>query len=568
MASTFASRYLSDIEEGKGLIGSAKEAFKDTKKDIGKKFSKESLIKTVFGGDNIISAMIRGKLGVSKYRKKDDKSPTKDGVDSNLLQTIAQNSLALPGIAKDMNILRQNIVELARIERKTEEQQDLSKQGDFFKSQDALESQLEAQKLKAQTPTSPTAVKAGGEGGAPDGKPKTGGMFGGIVDSIKDGLLGGISSVFSPKMLIGTIGKTLAIGAILASLWKGITAGFEKWKETGSLSEAVITGLGKMLDFITFGLFGEDSLRKLIKDIGEAVEPIIDSIKETYYSMKDWIANNVGIPRVSFKIPVIDKEVSFGPYYPFKKDSKSSAKENSAGEFRAQRTAEKVQKEMQKATDFIAGVDKQLGPTKDTVVAEVNKNMEKATSLVKDLPKDRKEQANILGNLNAITESNLQNIKKLNAKGDYSLGRAEDYEKNVVNPVKNQLATAQSKFNQGPEGGWDKMLSGSMDKATQALSGKISAGGAAENTTGAGSSLLGGGSTAPTPTQSAPSMGSDIASKSSQISEGQRMESAADIGSLFNAPVTNNTSGSMGSGNKPQVGDTYNMDLLNLLART
>ena len=45
------------------------------------------------------------------------------------------------------------------------------------------------------------------------------------------------------------------------------------------------------------------------------------------------------------------------------------------------------------------------------------------------------------------------------------------------------------------------MLSGSMDKATQALSGKISAGGAAENTTGAGSSLLGGGSTAPSPTQ-------------------------------------------------------------------
>ena len=567
MASTFASRYLSDIEEGKGLIGSAKEAFGDTKKDIGRKFSKENIVRSVFGGDDILSAMIRGKLGVKKKEKKDDKSPTKEGVDSNLVETIARNSLALPGIAKDMNILRQNIVELARIERKAEEQQDLSKQGDFFKSQDALESQLETQKLKAQTPGSPTAVKAGEEG-VPDGKPKTGGVLGGIIDSVKEGLLGGISAAFSPKMIVGTIGKTLAIGAIIASLWKGITAGFEKWKETGSLSEAIITGLGKMLDFVTFGLFGEDSLRNLIKDIGDVVEPIIDGIKETYYSMKDWIANNVGIPRVSFKIPVIDKEVSFGPYYPLKKDSKSSAKENSAGEFRAQRTVEKVQKEMQKATDFIAGVDKQLGPTRDAVVTEVNKNMEKATSLVKDLPKDRKEQANILGNLNAITENNLQNIKKLNAKGDYSLGRAEDYEKNVVNPVKTKLADAQNKFNKGPEGGWDKMLSGSMDKATQALSGKISAGGAAENTTGAGSSLLGGGSTAPTPTQSAPSLGSDIASKSSQIFEGQRMESAADIGSLFNAPVTNNTSGSMGSGNKPQVSDTYNMDLLNLLART
>jgi hypothetical protein len=63
-------------------------------------------------------------------------------------------------------------------------------------------------------------------------------------------------------------------------------------------------------------------------------------------------------------------------------------------------------------------------------------------------------------------------------------------------------------------------------------------------------------------------MGADLAAKSSQISEGQRMESAADMGSSVNAPVTNNTSGSMGSGSKPQVGDTYNMDLLNLLART
>jgi len=571
MASTFASRYLSGIEKGEGLFGSAKEATKDSIKDIGKSFSKENiktkLVQSMFGGNDIFSALIRSKLGVKKKEKK-EKTPTKDDVDSNFLQSIAQSSLALPGIAKDMNILRQNILELAKIERGVEEQQDLSKQGDFFKSQDALESQLEAQKLKAQTPGSPTAIKTGREEGTPNGKPKTDGMLGGIIDSVKEGLLGGISGVFSPKMLIGAIGKTLAIGAILMSLWKGITAGFEKWKETGSLSEAIITGLGNMLDFLTFGLFGEDSLRKLIKDVGDVVEPIIDGIKETYYSMKDWIANNVGIPRVSFKIPVIDKEVSFGPYYPFKKDSKSSAKENSAGEFRAQKTAEKVQKEMQKATDFIAGVDKQLGPTRDAVVTEVNKNMEKATSLVKDLPKDGKEQANILGNLNTITENNLQNIKKLNAKGDYSLGRAEDYEKNVVNPVKTKLADAQNKFNQGPEGGWDKMLSGSMDKATQALSSKISAGGAAENTTGAGSSLLGGGSTAPTPAQSAPSLGSDIASKSSQIFEGQRMESAADIGSLFNAPVTNNTSGSMGSGNKPQVGDTYNMDLLNLLART
>lgn len=571
---TFASRYISEVEQGKGLFGGAKEATKDSFKDIGKSFSKENiktkLVQSMFGGDDIFSALIRSKFGVKKKGKKDDKSPTKDGVDSNLLQVIAQNSLALPGIAKDMNILRQNIVELARIERKTEEQQDLSKQGDFFKSQDALESQLEAQKLKPQSPGSPTVIKK--DGNMKDSSAGGEGFLGGIIDSVKNGLLGGITSLFNPMALLKILGKAFAIGALLYSLFEGITAGFKKWQETGELGEAIITGLGAMIDFLTFGLFGEDSLRKLINSVGEVVEPIIDSIKQAYYSFKDWIANNVGIP----KFEIFGK--SFGPYYPFKKDSKSEAKENSAGEFKAKRTEEKVQKEMQKATDVIAGVSKDLGlsPTKestDGIVKEVSKGLEKATSLGTQLPKDNKQRADILGQINSVTASNLENIKKLNAKGDYSLGRAEDYEKNVVNPVKTQLATAMDKINKGPEGGYENMLSGSMDKAAAAISGKISAGGPAQNSLGGGSSMMGGGSssgggTSPAPAAPSSTMGADLAAKSSQISEGQRMESAADIGSLFNTPITNNTSGSMGSGNKPQVGDTYNMDLLNLLART
>ena len=570
---TFASKYISEVEQGKGLFGGAKEASKGSIKDIGKSFSKENiktkLVQSAFGGDDIFSALIRSKLGVKKKQKKGE-SPTKDGADSNFLQTIAQNSLALPGIAKDMNILRQNIVELARIERKSEEQQDLSKQGDFFKSQDAEESQLEAARLKPQSSGSPTVIKKDGD--MKDSSAGGGGFLGGIIDSVKTGLLGGITSLFNPMSLLKILGKAFAIGALLYSLFEGITAGFKKWQETGDLSEAIITGLGAMIDFLTFGLFGEDSLRKLINSIGEVVEPIIDSIKQAYYSFKDWIANNVGIPKFEF----LGK--TFGPYYPFKKDSSSQVKENSAGEYKAKRTEEKVQKEMQKATDVIAGVSKDLGlsPTKestDGIIKEVSKGLEKATALGSEMPKDNKQRADILGQINSVTASNLENIKKLNAKGDYSLGRAEDYEKNVVNPVKTQLATAMDTFNKGPEGGYGNMLSGSMDKAAAAISGKISAGGPAQNSLGGGASMLGGGGssgggTSPAPTGSSSTMGADLAAKSSQISEGQRMESAADMGSSVNAPVTNNTSGSMGSGSKPQVGDTYNMDLLNLLART
>ena len=570
---TFASRYISEIEQGKGLFGGAKESSKGSIKDIGKSFSKENiktkLVQSAFGGDDIFSALIRSKLGVKKKQKKGE-SPTKEGVDSNFLQTIAQNSLALPGIAKDMNILRQNIVELARIERKSEEQQDVSKQGDFFESQDALESQLEAGRLKPQSPGSPTVIKKDGD--MKDSSAGGGGFLGGIIDSVKTGLLGGITSLFNPMALLKILGKAFAIGALLYSLFEGITAGFKKWQETGDLGEAIITGLGAMIDFLTFGLFGEDSIRKLINSVGEVVEPIIDSIKQAYYSFKDWIANNVGIPKFEF----LGK--TFGPYYPFKKDSSSQVKENSAGEYKAKRTEEKVQKEMQKATDVIAGVSKDLGlsPTKestDGIIKEVSKGLEKATALGSEMPKDNKQRADILGQINSVTASNLENIKKLNAKGDYSLGRAEDYEKNVVNPVKTQLATAMDKFNKGPEGGYGNMLSGSMDKAVAAISGKISAGGPAQNSLGGGASMLGGGGssgggTSPAPTGSSSTMGADLAAKSSQISEGQRMESAADMGSSVNAPVTNNTSGSMGSGSKPQVGDTYNMDLLNLLART
>ena len=372
--------------------------------------------------------------------------------------------------------------------------------------------------------------------------------------------------------LLKLLGKAFAIGALLYSLFEGITAGFKKWQETGDLGEAIITGLGAMLDFITFGLFGEDSIRKLIDSIGDVVEPIIDSIRGVYYTMKDWIAN-FGIPKTSLGT-WFGKERFIGPIYPFKKDSSSEAKQDSAGEYKAKRIEEKVQEGMQKATDVIAGVSKDLGlsPTKestDGIVKEVSKGLEKATALGSQMPKDSKQQADILGQINSITASNLENIKKLNAKGDYSLGRAEDYEKNVVNPVKTQLATAMDKFSKGPEGGYGNMLSDSMGKAGQAISGKISAGGVTENSLGGGASMLGGGGgSSPTPTGSASSAGSDISKASSGVAEGQRMESSANMSSIINSPTTNNSSGSSRQKITPPPADTYNMEFLNLLART
>ena len=60
----FKSKYISELEKGKGLIGGAKGAASSSMDDFKKQFSKESIAKKAFGGDDILSALIRGKLGI------------------------------------------------------------------------------------------------------------------------------------------------------------------------------------------------------------------------------------------------------------------------------------------------------------------------------------------------------------------------------------------------------------------------------------------------------------------------------------------------------------------------
>jgi hypothetical protein len=56
-----------------------------------------------------------------------------------------------------------------------------------------------------------------------------------------------------------------------------------------------------------------------------------------------------------------------------------------------------------------------------------------------------------------------------------------------------------------------------------------------------------------------------LSSASSEVAEAQRMESAAEVGSVVNAPVTNNTTGSMGQQPKKQTANVFNEELANIL---
>jgi hypothetical protein len=64
-----------------------------------------------------------------------------------------------------------------------------------------------------------------------------------------------------------------------------------------------------------------------------------------------------------------------------------------------------------------------------------------------------------------------------------------------------------------------------------------------------------------------PSSGSSLSDASSQVAEGQRMESAADAGSVVNSPTTNNQSGDSSSA-KPPTADVYNSELASRLMTT
>jgi hypothetical protein len=260
-------------------------------------------------------------------------------------------------MARDTNVLRQNLQKLVKIFAGPQEngkkayatksdfkpsplgdsstgqvlndsEKERSKDIDFFAAEDKKEADLEASKQKKEAPVAaaPTAEKKDEDGG---------GLLGTIIDLIKNGLIKGLKKLFNPKVLMKALGKVFVIGAIIGSLFSGIVDGFKKYQETGSLFDAYKAFLGGILNFLTFGLLGEEEVNSFFDAIGNFLEPLIDGIKGIYYTVKDWIVNNVGIPKLAPGI---------GPYYPFKSNTKSEEPEFSNRPIKA-----KEDKDLQKS---------------------------------------------------------------------------------------------------------------------------------------------------------------------------------------------------------------------------
>jgi hypothetical protein len=637
---SFASRYISEVEGGKGFVGGAKEAAKGTAKDFKKQFSKENLVQSMFGGDDIISAALRNKFGVKGPGKgKKDKTPSPAGGDGqgissegiSFLKIIAKESMAIPSMARDTNVLRQNLQKLVKIfggkaATKRDSVEEREKDLSFFAQEDAKEAEIEAQRQTAGSEeTTPTPEKK---------EEKGEGLLDSIMKMFSGGFMEGIKKLFNKKMLMKVFSKVFLPIAIIATLFSGITAGFKKYQETGSFSEAIVAGLGGMLNFLTFGLFGEDTLKSLFDSISNFFQPITDTISKIFTGIKDFVKGLFGnIVDVKDDAPAKADDVK--PTMPDPKQfAQSMAKASGAsdeksadlgGIFDAVGKGD-VEGLFGKAQEFAAKYpEPPASETSPTPLSsegvpldqaqrnyELNKSLTGQASQALGVPLEApappkpapapaaskptpapaskpqnqteldeakakekeiyKEQRRINSELRdikkriqdpAVSEAEKDQLtdRGVELESQYNRLEREGIKQNQLVQTLEAEAKAEGKVPsaQGTvssSGGASS--SGSVGGGGGGGGGSGGGGGGGGGSSGGGGSLSAGGS--------APS-GSEMSQSSSQVAEGQRMESAADAGSVVNSPTTNNSTAAP-DGAKPPVADAYNEDFARLLART
>lgn len=616
----FASRYLSEVEGGKGLIGGAKAALEGTTKDVGKTFSKENVVRSMFGGDDIFSAVIRGKMGVKKKEEK-EKSPTalsnrgldniQNQVDSlskevqakgesgglsedslAYLKIIAKNSISIPMMARDVNVLRQNLVKLTKL--KGGKGSAPTKADAFFLKEDEREAALEVQRQKyGGTKKEPGQKEGDGEGG--------GGLIDTIMSFFSGGFMKAIRFIFNPKMLSKIFSKVFLPIAIIGTLFSGIKDGFKKYQETGSFSEAIVAGLGGMLEFLTFGLFGEDTLKSLFASIGDFFKPITETISGFFSGIKDFVVGLFGgVVKMPDDTPKAAEDVK--PVSPNTKDfaltkekleeSKSPVPAAPTGnETGVKSLADKameieqqnpspppsatspaqVRQEAPGATPTVA-----TPVTSEPVTPAPSPTTMPSPALSGDMSADQK-----ITQIQTFIDSNNQNLaereknskeridafKKQNAGSPEKIAEfvkqeessLESYRK-TVEDSNSQHSTnigALKKDNAPSAASMPSSPTGSVADASEISS---SGGGSSPSESGSSGS-------SPPSAESSPSApsGSEMSNQSASVAEQQRMESSADEGSIINSPTTNNSSESQGKAQN-LIADVYDTEFAKLIS--
>jgi len=562
----FAGSVKSRLEEGAGFGEAFKGGFSDVKKGLEKKLDpkniKKEFVKSAFGGDDIFSAYMRGKFRDKDKKEGDETSPSQAGSAesgsfselNSFLKIIAKSSMSLHMMGRDVNILRQNIIKLATMEsakfnkgKKAKDKVHAEVEADkgFFLNEDEREAKLEVERNKDKKTPTPAGAK-------PEEPKEEGGILDTILGFFKGGFLSSIMSIFNPANLLKMLGRVFIIATIFASLFKGITAAFDKWKETGSIKDAIIAGLGAIVDFLTFGLFGEDSVKKMFDAVEGFIDPIIKSITETFTAIKDWVANNIGIPKISYPITnpylqkVLGKEIAIGPWYPFKDNPKSEEPQKSTTPIVA---GVKSGSSTPVAAPISTGDSK---PGSMSAYSADAKNLQEKygnqasneNSPSFELPKDAKEAEKlIVEQASRVLNMPLPDPQKMAKDGTTG---SPELDKTIKEQIENVIKEKKIEPQSSAPSVGGSSSSGSVESDEKSAS--------SANAT-------------PSPMNEDPkTTGSELDKASADIAEQQRMESAADAGNqTTNSSVTNN-SNSSGKEPTPQIVDVYDTEFAKLLA--
>lgn len=548
----FAGSVKSRLEEGSGLGEAITGGFSDVKKGLEKKLDpkniKKEFIKGAFGGDDILSAYMRGKFrdktkdkieGVENEKLNGAELEKEDGFSelNTFLKIIAKSSMSLHLMARDMNVLRQNIVKLVKMEakdynkgkNKKDQIQARTAADTFFLHSDEAETKLEVERNKNKK--TPTLAEA-----KPEEPKKEGGILDTILEFFKGGLMEGILKIFSPANLLKIFTRVFAIAIIFGALFKGITAAFDKWKETGSLKDAIIAGLGGIVDFLTFGLFGEDNVKKMFDAVEGFITPIIQSIADVITSMKDWVANNIGIPKVSLGT-WFGKERSIGPYYPFKDNPTSEEPQTS--------TAPQIGDVKTISAPPAPGAPEPTQQIDASGLSKTASEIEKQTGTSPQLQ----------------IPTNPEDAKKV---------LVEQASKVLGMPLPDPTKPTPEGSSGNPQ--LDETILTKVESIIKekGLTAPTSGGGSVESApSGGGSGNLSApsGGSSPSAEGSAPSSsGTALSSASADVAEQQRMESAADMGGSVNSQTITNNSSSSGKEPTPQIVDVYDTEFAKLIA--
>jgi len=552
----------SRLEQGGGIVesvvGGTQSNLQSLKSSLNPKTVAKKFYNEIFAGDDFLSAYMRGRI----VNKPGD-SPTASKLSpSSPTASLGEEGL-ISGIANDVSTIRNAISSLLSFERENKEQSKDRDGDSFFKQQDEREAKLEG--------GSPTQISVeGGTSEAGEDNDDGGGGLLGFLGKIVKFLVIAFTTIFA----VGTLAAMLpaaAIAGLFIGIFKGLMAGFDKYKESGDLSAAITTGLGTMLDFITFGLFGEDSLKNMLSSIGDFTKPIIEKIGSVFTGIMDWVKNNVGIPKITFGESTAAKAFggpwTIGPYYPFKDDPSNPDDEVSTPKPDPEPSAhEKLKAEIMASEELKPDTEalKGFGNTADGVSHLVKGQKVPEAELIRgfsNTPDNSPEAELIRGFSNTPNNSPIGMVGVDNsADGSSTFGNSAAPTAHKFGTTEEEDKAAMGNFLQG--GGLDSAMGnlssgttavpGAMDNAASTIADKINAGGVTPS--------------AVTPFGSA-SSGAVVESSSVEVDSGQRQESMGSGGSIINSPTTTNNSGSTGS-NKTPPADVMNFDFADMLQRT